>query len=110
MTREKAEHSSLKDQAAANIEIIAEGFPAYIAGLKRIKAYLNKRKYFDIKENGVKTIADVIWLKEFDVPLFWRLELLMRYIFKGIRVIGMFLWGYLAYRIRKVLRKITNIC
>lgn len=105
MNEKKVEHSSLKDQAIANIEVIVKGFPAYITGLKKIKTYFDKRRYFNIKENGVKAIADVIWLKELDVPLLWHLELLTRYIFKGIRVIGMFLWGYLTYRIRKILRK-----
>jgi hypothetical protein len=70
----------------------------------------DKKRYFDIKENGARTIADIVWLEKLDVPLSWRLELLIRYVFRGVRVVGMFLWGYLTHRIRKMLRKITNIC
>ncbi len=100
----------MSEKKATDIEIIVKNFPAYITGLKKIKMYFDKLRYFDIKENGAKTVADVIWLEKLDIPLFWRLELLVRYTSKGIRVIGIFLWGYLAYRIRKILRKITDIC
>lgn len=64
-----------------------------------------KERYFGIKENGPKIIGDAMWPKELDVPLAWRLELfarfLMRYISELFKVLGA-VWGYAAYRIRKV--------
>lgn len=91
MSEKKAEYNLPEDRAAVDIEVTTKGFFVCTKGLGKTKAYFDKKRYFDIKENGVKTIADVIWLRELDVPLLWRLELLARYIFKGIRAIGMFL-------------------
>lgn len=107
MSKKKAEYNLPEDRAAVDIKVTTKGFSAHTKGLEKTKAYFDKKRYFDIKENGVKVAADVTWLEELDVPLIWQLELSARFFIRyglGLVRVSTFIWGYLVYRIRKVVK------